>query len=55
MERYARAIRSEYQSQIQSRLRDEYTLRDTENEYSKLSEETRWEYEVYKMRLDVMF
>lgn len=52
LERYARAIRSEQQSQMQSRLRDEYSLRDTKNEYSKLSEETRWEYEVYKMKLD---
>ena len=55
MERYARATRSESHSKMQSRLRDEYSLRDTENEYSKLSEETRWEYEVYKMRLEDMY
>jgi hypothetical protein len=55
LERFAKATRSGYQHQMQSRLRDEYSLRDTENEYSKLSEETRWEYEVYKMRLDDMF
>lgn len=55
LERYSRAIRSGHQSQMHSRLRDEYTLRDVENEYNKLSEETRWEYEVYKMKLDEMF
>jgi hypothetical protein len=55
LERYGRAVRSGYQNKMQSRLRDEYSLRDTDNEYSKLSEETRWEYEVYKMRLDDMF
>lgn len=55
LERFAKAIRSGYQSQMQSRLRDEYTLRDVENEYNKLSEETRWEYEVYKQRLEDMY
>lgn len=55
LERYAKAVRSGEHSRMQSRLRDEYSLRDTENEYSKLSEETRWEYEVYKMKLDDMF
>ncbi|MFP3156494.1 DUF6323 family protein [Lachnospiraceae bacterium ZAX-1] len=52
LERFAKAVRSGYQSQMQHRLRDEYTLRDVENEYSKLSEETRWEYEVYKQKLE---
>ncbi|MDF2543762.1 MAG: hypothetical protein K0S47_3480 [Herbinix sp.] len=51
LERFGRSVRSGYQSQMQSRLRDEYSLRDTENEYNKLSEETRWEYEVYRMKL----
>ena len=55
LERYSRAIRAGYKSQLQSRLRDEHSLRETENEYSKLSEETRWEYEVYKMRLEDMY
>jgi hypothetical protein len=55
LERYARAVRAEQKSQMQSRLRDEYSLRDTENEYSKLSEETRWDYEVYKMKLEDLF
>jgi hypothetical protein len=54
LERFGRAVRSGYKSKMQSRLRDEYSLRDTENEYTKLSEETRWEYEVYKMKLDDM-
>ncbi len=55
MERYARATRAGNKSKLQSRLRDEYSLRETENEYSRLSEETRWEYEVYKMRLEDMY
>lgn len=55
LERYARATRQGYQNQMQSRLRDEYSLKDTENEYEKLSEETRWEYEVYKMKLEDLF
>jgi hypothetical protein len=55
LERYSRAVRSDGRGQMQSRLRDEYSLRDTDNEYSKLSEETRWEYEVYKMKLEDMF
>jgi len=55
LERFARSIRSGYQCQDKHRLRDEYTLRDVENEYNKLSEETRWEYDVYKMKLDDMY
>ena len=55
MERFSRAVRSGYKSQMQSRLRDEYSLRDAENEYSKLSEEAGWDYEVYKMRLEDMY
>lgn len=55
LERYSRAVRSGNIGQMQSRLRDEYSLRDTENEYGRLEEETRWEYEVYKMKLDDLF
>jgi hypothetical protein len=55
LERFAKAIRSGYQSQMQSRLRNEYTLSDVENEYNKLSEETRWDYEVYKQKLEDMY
>lgn len=55
LERFAKAVRSGYQSQMQSRLRDEYSLRDVENEYNKLSEETRWDYEVYKQKLEDMY
>lgn len=56
LERFARAVRDNH-SQLQSRLRDEYSLRETENDYdySKLSEETRWDYEVYKMKLEDLF
>lgn len=54
LERFAREVRSN-RNQLQARLRDEYSLRETENDYSKLSEETRWEYEVYKMKLEDLF
>lgn len=52
LERFSRAVRSGYQCQMQHRLRDEYTLRDVENEYEKWDEETRWEYELYTQRLE---
>ena len=55
LERYARTIRAGEYNQKKSRLRDEYSLTDKENEYSKLSEEARWEYEVYKMKLEDLF
>ena len=55
LERFARSIRQGGKSQMQSRLRDEYGLRDTENEYNALSEETRWDYEVYKRKLEDTF
>ncbi len=55
LERYSKAVRSGEIGRMQSRLRDEYSLRNTENEYDKLSEETRWDYEVYKMKLDDLF
>ena len=55
LERFARAVRSGYNSQQQSRLRDEYSLREPEDGYDKLAEETRWEYEVYKMKLEDLF
>lgn len=55
LERYARAIRSGDINHKKSRLRDEYSLNDYENDYSNLSEEQRWEYEVYKMKLEDLF
>lgn len=55
LERMARASRSGQNSHMQARLRDEYSLRDTEDPYGKLSEETRWDYEVYKMKLEDLF
>ena len=55
LERYSRAVRSGEAGRMQSRLRDEYSLRNMENEYDKLAEETRWDYEVYKMKLDDLF
>jgi hypothetical protein len=55
LERFARVIRAGYNSRMQSRLRDEYALRDIEDEYGELSEETRWDYEVYKTKLEDLF
>lgn len=55
LERYSRAIRSGYQSKTQKRLRDEYTLRDSENEYTNFSEETGWDYELYERKLEDMY
>lgn len=52
LERFAKAIRAGYQSQMQYRLRDEYGTKKSENEYQKFSEETRWDYEVYKLKLE---
>lgn len=52
LERLARAVRDGYETQMQKRLRDEYTLRENENEYHNLAEETRWQYELYKQRLE---
>ena len=54
LERFARAVRSGYQCNMQHRLRDEYALKDTENEYETFDEETRWEFEVYKIKLEDM-
>lgn len=51
LERFAKAIRAGYQSQMQHRLRDEYGTKE-ENEYQKFSEEIRWDYEVYKLKLE---
>ncbi|MFT3982713.1 MAG: DUF6323 family protein [Lachnospiraceae bacterium] len=55
LERFARAVRAGHQNQMQSRLRDEYVLRETENEYEGLDEETRWEREVYFQKLEDLF
>lgn len=55
LERFARATRSGSKSHMQSRLQDEYSQRSADNGYDTLSEETRWEYEVYKMKLEDLF
>lgn len=55
LERFAVAVRSGEHSRLQARLRDEYSLRETESGYNRLSEETRWEYEVYKQKLEDLF
>ena len=55
LERFSRAIRSGYESQMQHRLRDEYALRQPENDYAKFDEEVRWEYELFKLKLEELF
>lgn len=55
LERFARAVRAGYQCNMQKRPRDEYTLHEVENEYYKLNEETRWDYEIFKMKLGDLF
>jgi hypothetical protein len=55
LERIARSTRSGYMSKMQSRLRDEYSLKKYENDYEDLTEETRWDYEVYKRSLEDLF
>lgn len=55
LERYARALRSGKYNLTKSRLRDEYSLNDYDNDYGDLSEETRWDIEVYKMKLEDLF
>lgn len=55
LERFTRAIRSGYRSSYQKRLRDEYSLRKEDNEYTKFSEEATWDYELYKLKLEDEF
>lgn len=56
LERLASAVRSGGLSKLQSRLRDEYSLnKDTGNAYSRLSQETRWDYELYEKKLEDLF
>ena len=52
LERFARAVRSGWQCGMQRGRRDEYTLGETDNDYGELDEETRWEYEVYRVKLE---
>ena len=52
LERFARAIREGYKTLAQQMERDEYTLRESQNEYSRFDEEARWEYEIYCKKLD---
>lgn len=55
LERFARAVRGGYNRKMQSRLRDEYSLRDSKEDYSELSDEIRWDYDLYKTTLDDLF
>ena len=52
LERFARAVRSGWQCGMQRGRRDEYTLGEPNNDYGELDEETRWEYEVYRVKLE---
>lgn len=51
LERFARAVRSGSNEGIRQKPRDEYSLRETENEYGNLSEETGWEFDLYCQKL----
>ena len=55
LERFARAVLSGYQCQLQHRLRDEYAMGKADNEYGGMDEETRWEFELYRMGLEDVF
>ena len=50
LERFAAAVRAGYETEFQKKERDEYTLRKSGNEYKKFSEETRWEFELYRIK-----
>ncbi len=52
LERFAAAVRAGYETEFQKKERDEYTLRKSGNEYEKFSEETRWEFELYRIKLE---
>lgn len=51
LERFCRALRSGYESKSHFRCRDEYSMRDLENEYSEFDEEERWDFDLYKTKL----
>ncbi len=55
LERFSRGIRSGYETRAQKRLRDEYDTRPPENEYHVFEEETRWENELYNLKLEDLF
>ena len=52
LERFAAAVRAGYETEFEKKERDEYTLRKSGNEYEKFSEETRWEFELYRIKLE---
>ena len=52
LERYARKIRETHADTFYKGLRDEYRLHVTDNEYQTLSEESRWDYELYRASLE---
>lgn len=52
LERFTRAIRNGWKNQMQFKSRDEYTLREVEKDYNELSEETRWDFDLYKVKLE---
>ena len=52
LERFAATVRAGYETEFQKKERDEYTLKKSGNEYEKFSEETRWEFELYRIKLE---
>lgn len=54
LERFTRAVRSGYITDGNRGVADEHSLRKPGNEYSKLSEESRWDFELYKKTLENM-
>lgn len=55
LERYTRAVRAGYGNAKQKRLRGEYSLDEKSNGYYHLSEEKRWDREVYWEKLKDLF
>ncbi|WP_246019594.1 DUF6323 family protein [Bacilliculturomica massiliensis] len=54
LERFARAIRSGYEIRAHRDQRDEYTMgrSGSDAEYRAFDEETRWEFDLFRMKLD---
>lgn len=51
-ERFSRAVRSGYKCKAQKRPKDEYALREPDNEYGVFSEETQWDFDLYTTSLE---
>ncbi|WP_343208662.1 DUF6323 family protein [Anaerolentibacter hominis] len=51
LERFARAIRAGYQTEMHKKARDEYEMHPAGNEYNRFAEEAGWDYELYSQML----